>query len=403
MNAGPATCAKERNGVVQFELDEEKSMLQEAARDFLRKNLGLEKARALDETGEFPLDVYREIALMGWLGIPFAEEYGGADGDPIDESIIMEELGRTMGPLASTYLISALTCGKTLRDIGTPEQRERWLTGIIDGSIIFAFALTEPQAGSDAAALLTRAVRDGDSWKINGQKIWSTGAGFATHLLLMARTDSRPGPERGDVGMFVVETDRAGLDIRSIPKLGLHPTPSCMIFLDDVTIPVENGVGDPAGAWKHVTASLNRERLAISAMCTGMAQAALDVAAQYAGERSQFRQTIESFDAVQQHLAHIIAGVENSRALMTKAAWLEANGQSSTRVASAAKVVSSDACVEAARRGMRVLGGNGYSKEYPMQRLLRDALIHPIAGGSNEIQKNIISDDLVRNVNTDDA
>lgn len=389
--------------VVQFELNEEKSMLREAARDYLSENLGLEKARALDEAGEFPLDLYREIALMGWLGIPFPEEYGGADGDPIDESIIMEELGRVMGPLASTYLITALTCGKTLRDLGTPEQCERWLTGIIDGSIIFAFALTEPQAGSDAAALLTRAVRDGDSWKLNGQKIWSTGAKLATHLLVMARSDDRPGSERGDVGMFVVETDRAGLDIRTIPKLGLHPTPSCMIFLDNVTIPADNVVGDPAGAWKHVTASLNRERLAISAMCTGMGQAALEVAMQYTGERSQFGQPIENFDAVQQHLAEIIAGVENSRALMRRAAWLETSGESSTRAASAAKVVSSEACVEAARRGMRVLGGNGYGNEYPMQRFLRDALIHPIAGGSNEIQKNIISDDLVRNVNTHGA
>lgn len=384
---------------MQFELDEDKLMLQEAARDFLRDGLDLEKARALDEAGEFPMDVYREIADMGWLGIPFSEEDGGADGDPIDESVIMEELGRAMGPLASTYLITALTCGKTVRELGTPEQRQRWLPGIIDGSIVFAFALTEPQAGSDAAALLTRAVRDGDQWKLNGQKIWSTGAGLATHLLVMARTDDRAGSERGDVGVFIVETDRAGLDIKKIPKLGLHPTPSCMIFFDDVTIPAENALGDPAGAWKHVTASLNRERLAISGMCTGMGQAALDVAMQYAGDRAQFGQAIDEFDAVQQHLAEIIAGVENSRALMRRAAWLEASGESSTRAASAAKVVSSEACVEAARRGMRVLGGNGYGNEYPMQRFLRDALIHPIAGGTNEIQRNIISDDLVRNVN----
>ena len=388
---------------MKFELDEDKAMLREAAREFLKETFPLERVRELDEAGEFPFDLYKDIADMGWLGIPFAEELGGAGGDPIDESIIMEELGRAMGPFASAVLISVLTCGKTLRDVGTPEQRERWLPGVIDGSNIFAFALTEPQAGSDAAAMLTRATRDEDGWKLNGQKIWSTGSGFATHLLVMARTDDRPGAERADVGMFVVETDRAGLEISPIPKLGLHPTPSCTIFFDDVHIPAENALGDPAGAWKHVTSSLNRERLAISSMCTGMAQAALDFAMQYAAERDQFGHLINEFDAVQQHLAEMIAAVENSRALMRRAAWLESKGESSTRAASAAKVISASACVETARRGMRVLGGNGYGNEYPMQRFLRDGLIHPIAGGSNEIQRNIISDDLLRNAEVRNA
>jgi alkylation response protein AidB-like acyl-CoA dehydrogenase len=383
---------------VEFGLAEDKATLQAMAADFLAHECDLDFARRHDEAGTFPADLYRKLGELGWLGIPFAAEYGGSEGDALDEAIILEQLGRAMGPLASAFLISVLTCGKTIRDLGTPEQRARWLPPLITGEAMLAFALTEPQAGSDAAALRTRAVAAGGGWVLNGQKIFCTGATLARQLLVMARTDTGSTAERGAISMFVVDTASAGLTITPIPKLGLHPYPSCMIFLDDVRLPPGALLGEPHQGWPHLGTSLNRERLAISAMCTGMAQAALDVARRYAAERHQFGRPLADFDAIRTHIAAMTAAIEGARALTLRAAWLETSSMPSTRAASMAKIRSTEAAVDAARLGMQVLGGYSYTMEYPMQRFLRDALIHPIAGGSNEIQRNIIARDLERSL-----
>ena len=381
---------------MEFGLADDKAALQAMAADFLAHECDLDFARRHDEAGTFPADLYRKLGELGWLGIPFAAEYGGSEGDALDEAIVLEQLGRAMGPLASAFLISVLTCGKTIRDLGTPQQRAQWLPPLITGEAMLAFALTEPQAGSDAAALRTRAVAAGGGWVLNGQKIFCTGATLARQLLVMARTDTGSTAERGAISMFVVDTDSAGLTVAPIPKLGLHPYPSCMIFLDDVRLPPGALLGALHQGWPHLATSLNRERLAISAMCTGMAQAALDVAGQYAGERHQFGRPLADFGAIRTHIAAMTAAVEGARALTLRAAWLEASGMPSTRAASMAKIRSTEAAVDAARLGMQVLGGYSYTMEYPMQRFLRDALIHPIAGGSNEIQRNIIARDLER-------
>ncbi|CAN5257002.1 acyl-CoA dehydrogenase [soil metagenome] len=380
----------------EFTLSEDKVMLRDSARDYLAQTCDLETVRGWDEAGEFPMHVFREFGDMGWLGIPFPEEYGGTEGDEVDEALILSELGHALGPLASAFLISAMTCGKTIRDLGTPEQLQRWIPGICDGSIMFAYALTEPQAGSDAAAITTRAAHAENGWIITGEKVFCTGASLASHLLVMARVDTGSASDGGGVGMFVVETNQPGVTVSDIPKLGLHTTPSASIHFDTVVVPDGSALGEPGKAWGHVTSSLNRERLAISAMCTGMAQAAVDVAVKYASEREQFGVTIDSFDAIQQHLAEMLIQVEGARALMMHAAYLESKGASSTRVASTAKLKATDAAVNTARLGMQVMGGYGYTNEFPMQRFLRDSLVHPIAGGSNEIQRNIISDSLVR-------
>jgi alkylation response protein AidB-like acyl-CoA dehydrogenase len=384
---------------VLFELADDKAALHTMAAGFLARECDLEFARRHDEAGTFPADLYRKLGELGWLGIPFAAEYGGSEGDALDEAIILEQLGRAMGPLASAFLISILTCGKTIRDLGTPGQRARWLPPLITGEAMLAFALTEPQAGSDAAALRTRAMAAGDGgWVLNGQKIFCTGATLARQLLVMARTDTGSTAVRGAISMFVVDTDCPGLTITPIPKLGLHPYPSCMIFLDDVRLPPDALLGAPHQGWPQLVTSLNRERLAISAMCTGMAQAALDVARRYVTERHQFGRPLADFGAIRTHIASMITATEGARALTRQAAWLEASGMPSTRAASMAKIRSTEAAVDAARLGMQVLGGYSYTMEYPMQRFLRDALIHPIAGGSNEIQRNIIARDLERSL-----
>lgn len=378
-------------------LPEDKIMLRDSARAFLDANCDLDWARKVDESEVYPMDILQKTGELGWLGLPFSEEYGGSEGDSLDEAIILEQMARALGPLASGFLVSSLTCGKAVRDVGTPEQLARWIPGIADGTGLFAFSLTEPQSGSDAAAMHTRATRVAGGWVLNGQKVYTTGATISKYLLVYARSDDRSLAERGDITTFVVPTDAQGLQISPIPKLGLHPIPSCFLFFDSVFVPDDDVLGEPGTAWRHVMSTLNRERLAISGMCTGMAQAALEVAMKYAGEREQFGVVITEFGAIQQHLAEIIVQVERARAIMLESAVREMAGTLSGGLASIAKVTATDAAVAAARIGMQVLGGYGYTMEYPMQRFLRDALIHPIAGGSNEIQRNVITDELVRN------
>lgn len=383
---------------MRFGLPTEKRELQAAAGDFLRDRLPLQAAAGFDERGEFPRDLYRMLGELGFLGIPFDEDYGGTQGDALDEAILVEQLGRAMGPLASGFLISVLTCGKAVRDLGTEAQRQMVLPRLSTGEIMIAFALTEPQAGSDAAAITTRATRqseDGTEWSLSGQKIFCTGATLADYLLVFARTGSGSSGHAG-ITAFLVDKAAPGVSVQEIPKLGLHPIPSCMIFFDDVVLPESAVLGAVDEGWSYLVASLNRERLAVAAMCTGMAQAALDVAQSYVKERSQFGTVIADFPAVRRHIAQITKEVEGARTLMMHAAHLEIAGRFSPYAASMAKLRASDACVNAARSGMLALGGYSYTMEYPMQRFLRDGLIHPIAAGSNDIQRNIIGQSLLR-------
>jgi alkylation response protein AidB-like acyl-CoA dehydrogenase len=213
---------------------------------------------------------------------------------------------------------------------------------------------------------------------------------------VLARAEAQSPGERSGVTMFIVPTDAPGLEIIEIPKLGLHTAPSCTVYLDRVAISDDALLGKVGGAWSHVLKGLSRERMAISAMCTGMSQAALDYALLFARDRQQFGVPIVTFQAVQHLLADMITEVEGARSMMLYAASLEAIGQGSARIASMAKVRSTEAVVRTARLGMQVLGGAWYTMEYPMQRYMRDSLIHPIAGGTNEIQKNIISSELLK-------
>jgi alkylation response protein AidB-like acyl-CoA dehydrogenase len=377
---------------VNFELPDEKRQLRDTAREFLAAECPESFARACDEQERYPWELLRRIGELGWTGVPFDARYGGSEGDELDEAIICEALGYAMTPLSASYLVTVLTCGKTIRDLGTEEQRARWLPRIAAGEALAAFALTEPEAGSDAASLRTRAEDTGDGWRITGQKMFCTGAGIAETILVMART-GEPG-HRG-ISMFLVPPDAPGVTVRKLAKLGLRPYPTYEVFLDDVEVPPDALLGEPGAAWRHLMRSLNRERIACAAMCTGTAQAALDYAIAYARDRRQFGVSIGTFQAVRHRLADAHLAVDAARLLTYRAAALEAAGESSTAAASMAKVWATEAAVQVSLDGMQVLGGYSYMLEYPMQRYLRDALIHPIGAGTNEIQRNIIAKELL--------
>jgi len=378
---------------MDLELDAEKVALRDSARAFLAKECPLELAQHHDDTATFPHDLYRRIGDLGWMGIPFDEAHGGSGGDELDEAIVVEQMGYAMMPLAACYLVTVLTCGKTIRDLGTPAQLDEWMPRIAAGEAYVAYGLTEPDAGSDAASIVTRAEPTSNGWLVNGQKMFCTGVDMADLLLLMVRTGA-PGSGRNGMSMLLVDPKAPGVEVTPLEKLGLRPYHTNVVYLHDVEVPHEALLGDVDGAWTYLVRSLNRERIACAAMCVGTAQAAVDFALNYAKERRQFGQAIGSFAAIRSKLADMHVLVDRARLLTHRAAWLEANGESSTRAASMAKVWATEACVDVAQMGMRVLGGYSYMMEYPMQRYLRDALIHPIGAGTNEIQRNIIAREL---------
>ncbi|TDB95465.1 acyl-CoA dehydrogenase family protein [Actinomadura sp. 7K534] len=377
---------------MDFTLSPEQAALRDSARDYLAAKVPLGLAREADETETFPHEVYRGLGDLGWQGLPFSEEYGGSGGDEFDEALVVEQLGYAMMPLAACFLVTVLTCGKTIRDVGTEAQRRAWLPGISAGTAYVSYALTEPSAGSDAASIRTTASKTGDGWRINGQKMFCTGADMASVILLIARTG---GPGKDGLSMFLVDPKTPGITIQRLPKLGLRPYHTCVVFFDDVDLPADALLGTENEAWRYIVASLNRERIACAAMTLGTGQAALDYAVAYAKEREQFGVPIGSFQAIRHRLADAHVRLRQARLLTHRAAWLEANGLSSTRAASMAKVWATETCVDVAGDGMRVLGGYSYTMDHPMQRYLRDALIHPIGAGTNEIQRNIIAKELI--------
>jgi alkylation response protein AidB-like acyl-CoA dehydrogenase len=378
---------------MDFALDEDKLALQASAREFLRRECPPEFARQHDEQEVFPDELYKRIGGLGWTGLPFAKEFGGLDGDELDEALVTEALGYAMMPLAACFQVTLLTCGKTIRDIGSDEQKATWLPKLAAGEAYLSLGLTEPSAGSDAAQVRTRAERTSNGWLINGQKMFCTGADTSALIILIARTGAADSGYAG-LSMFLLDPKTPGVEVQRLPKLGLRPYHTCVVYLQDVELPERALLGEENGAWNHIKSSLNRERIAVAAMVTGAAQAALDDAVAYAREREQFGVSIGTFQAIRHKLANMHIKVAQARLLTYRAAWLESQGQSSTRAASMAKVWATETCVEVANEGMRVLGGYSYMMEYSMQRHLRDALIHPIGAGTNEIQRNIIAKEL---------
>jgi alkylation response protein AidB-like acyl-CoA dehydrogenase len=377
-----------------FELPEEKRELRDTVRKFLERECPQSAAQEYDEHEEYPWELWRRIAKLGWTGIPFSIEDGGSEGDELDEAIIVEELAYAMMPFAASYLVTVLTCGKTIRDLGSDEQRKRWLPMISAGEGLIAFALTEPESGSDASSLRMRATPVDDGWILNGQKMFCTGAGIAKAIVVMARTGTPDSGSRG-ISAFLVDAETPGITCRKLAKLGLRPYPTYEVFFDDVHVREADVLGEVDGAWRHIVRSLNRERIACAAMCTGTAQAALDYAIGYVNERHQFGVPIGSFQAVRHRLVNAYMRVDAARMLTYRAAALELAGERPTAEASMAKVWATEAAVDVARDGMQVLGGYSYMLEYPMQRYLRDSLVHTIGAGANEIQRDIIAKEML--------
>ncbi len=373
---------------MDFSFTPEQEAFRDAIREFNKRECTPEIARRLDENEEYPRQAFQRMAELGWLGLPFPEEYGGLGGTPVDIAIVVEELARGMVAAAQAFG-AMIYVGGPIFQLGNEEQRRRFLPGMIRGEVHLAMGLTEPGSGSDAAALSTRATRKGDRFIINGTKMFSSRAHVADYILVAARTDPQAPKHRG-ISLFAVPGKAKGVTANPLKKLGIRAIGTCEVVLEDVEVPEENMLGKENEGWLSLLQSLSMERYYLAALCTGGIAAVLDLATPYSRERQQFDRPIGAFQVIQHKLADIYIDYQAARTLTYQAAWLAAQGKAGGGEGNAAKIFASEAYMRAANQGLQIMGGYGYMMEFAMQRHFRDAKLFEIGGGTSEVLRNVV-------------
>jgi alkylation response protein AidB-like acyl-CoA dehydrogenase len=376
---------------MDFSFTDEQKILRDNVRRMMDRVATPDYIRALDREQAYPYELYDAWVEMGLLRLPFDEQHGGLGGSVMDMVILAEELARRSFDLFTAYGGSVF-CGLNIARKGSDEQKGRWLPKLLSGEIKMSISMSEPDAGSDVGAMRTSARRDGDDWIINGQKVWATGAGATANVInVYVKTDPAAHYRKG-MSLFLVPNDTPGLKMRKLDMLGRRCTGTFEVFYDDVRVPAENLVGGENNGWDCVLSGLQFERITSSAGYCGAAQAVVEMATEYAKNRKQFGRPIGTFQAIAHMLADMQTEVEVARTMVWRAAWLLSNGApDALRYISMAKLFASETYVKAANAGMQVLGGNGYSMEFDMQRHFRDARSTTIAAGSSQIQRNLIA------------
>jgi len=374
---------------VDFDLTDEQRMIREMAREFATEVIA-PKAIELERSGEYPYEIMARMAELGMMGLPFAEEYGGAGGDWVGTMLCIEEISRADVTLGAVLDVTTTVTGQELAAFGTEEQKRRWLVPLAQGREIGAFGLTEPDSGSDARALKTTAVLDGEEWVLNGTKQFVTNIGLdnATFLLTVARVRTETGEQ---ISAFIVPKNAPGFSLgRRYPKISWHASATHMVILEDCRIPRENVLGDPRRGFAQHLAVLETGRISIAAMAVGLAQACLDHSLRYAGERQAFGRPIFDFQAVQFKLADMAVNIELARNQYLKAAWLKDRGRPHTFETTAAKLFASEMAEKAASEAVQIHGGYGYMEEYPVSKYYKDAKILQIVEGTSEVMRMIL-------------
>lgn len=376
-------------------LTEEQRAIQRAARDFARDELapGVEDR---DRHSRFDESLVPKLAELGFLGMLLPEEYDGLGLDTCTYLVALEEIAAVDASAAVLMSVHNSLPTQMILRYGTAAQKTRFLPPMARGEILGAFAMSEPEAGSDAAALTTRAVRDGDAWVLTGTKAWVTNGGEAGAILALARTDA-PNDYRGarGIGTFIVTPDLPGFRVgRKEDKLGLRSSPTVQLHFDGMRVPATNLLGDPSYGFIYAMQSLEHGRLGISAQAIGIARAALEVAVSYAAERRQFGKPIKEFQAIQFKLADMATRVTASRALLYAAAAAKDRGEPITQFASMSKLMASDTAMSVTTDAIQILGGYGYVTDYPVERYFRDAKVTQIYEGTSEIQRIVIAREL---------
>ncbi|MFZ1654139.1 MAG: acyl-CoA dehydrogenase family protein [Candidatus Nanopelagicales bacterium] len=377
-----------------YQLSAEHQQLQAAVRQLALDKIA-PRAAEIDDSGEFPWDVYHALASAGFHAISIPEEYGGSGGDAIAACIVVEEVARVCG---SSSLIPAVNkLGTTPLIVGGDEAiKARYLPLVASGEAMFSYALSEPEAGSDAASMRARAVWDGEAWVLNGVKRWITNAGISKYYTVLASTD----PDKGSRGIsaFVVHDDDEGFTLGAPErKLGIKGSPTRELYFDNVRLPADRMIGDPGTGWTTAMKALDVTRVGIGAQAVGLAQGALDIAVDYAQTRSQFGKPIVDFQGIQFMLADMAIQIEAARQLVYRAAAVSERGEASaTYLGAAAKCFASDVAMKVTTDAVQVLGGYGYVKDYPADRFMRDAKITQIYEGTNQIQRVVVARALLK-------
>ncbi|MEV0000510.1 acyl-CoA dehydrogenase family protein [Streptomyces sp. NPDC050848] len=373
---------------MNLELSEEQEAVRRLAEDFVAREVAPHVV-AWDRAEDVDRSIVKKLGAVGFLGLTIPEEYGGSGGDHLSYCLVTEELGRGDSSVRGIVSVSLGLVAKTIASWGDEEQKRAWLPRLASGDAIGCFGLTEPGTGSDAGNLATRAVRDGDTYVVNGSKMFITNGTWADVVLLFARTGDAPGHK--GVSAFLVPTDTPGLTRRTIHgKLGLRGQATAELALQDVRVPASAMLGPEGKGFSVAMSALAKGRMSVAAGCVGIAQAALDAAVRYAGEREQFGKPIASYQLVQELISDIAVDVDAARLLTWRVADLIDRGQDFATAASKAKLYASEAAVRAANNALQVFGGYGYIDEYPVGKLLRDARVMTLYEGTSQIQKLII-------------
>jgi alkylation response protein AidB-like acyl-CoA dehydrogenase len=376
---------------MDFDLPEEILMFRDAARDFARREIAplVDEAERTERT---PRELFRKAGAAGFLGVRYPESIGGSGASCLAETILREEFGSVCSGLAAALSVSSHLGTFPIHAFGTEEQQRTYLVPALSGDKVSAFALTEPNAGSDVRGIQTKAVRGDGGWVLNGRKTFITNAPIADFMIVVAYTDPSAGID--GMGLFIVDARADGLEVNRIAKMGNLSSEIGEVVLDDVFVPEDACLGGERGAFKKVMLILNVGRVLVSGGAVGIAQAALDSAVSYAKDRSAFGNTIGSYQGVSFPLARAKASVDAARLAVYRAAWLFDQERNPVIETSVAKLLAGEAAIDVTDKAIRVFGGYGYMREYPIERYYRDARYFAIVEGTQEIHQRVIAREL---------
>lgn len=370
-----------------FKLSEEHEMIRKMVRDFAKNEVASTAAQR-DEEERFDRGIFTQMADLGLTGIPWPEQYGGIGSDYLAYCIAVEELSRVCASTGVTLSAHTSLAGWPIYTFGTEEQKQKYLKPMATGEKIGAYGLTEPSAGSDAGGMRTLAVKDGEDYILNGSKIFITNGGEADIYVVFARID----PNEKRTSAFIIEKDMPGFSVgKKEKKLGIRSSPTTEIIFEDCRVPKENLLGNEGEGFKVAMMTLDGGRNGIAAQAVGIAQGALDAAVAYAKERQQFGKPIISQQGIAFKLADMATSIEAARLLTYQAAWLESQGLPYGKESAMSKLYAGDTAMKVTTEAVQVFGGYGYTKDYPVERFMRDAKITQIYEGTQEIQRLVIS------------